>query len=197
MTRKLIKTLVFLTLCYVVPLWQHLTLLADFRLWILVFVFGVVLMTQPDFSLRSARRDSSTDGYSVLAIMLGGVISQIAPVVEWAHSGDHVATPMWLGCGLGLLIAGTAMRIWAIRTLGKYFTATVQVQNGHELIKAGPYRFLRHPSYVGAYVAMLGSAVLVQAPISALVTGLLMAAIYAYRINLENAALQRHFRDVV
>ena len=62
-----------------------------------------------------------------------------------------------LGCVVGL--SGVGMRWWAIRTLGTRFTRELQVAADHELVVAGPYRHVRHPSYLGAILMFVGVGV--------------------------------------
>ena len=58
--------------------------------------------------------------------------------------------------GLALMAGGLALRFWAIRVLARFFTIDVNIQPGHELIRRGPYRLLRHPSYTGSLMTFLG-----------------------------------------
>jgi len=59
---------------------------------------------------------------------------------------------------LGLLISmlGICLREWAVLTLGKYFTVTISIQHNQKLIKNGPYHWLRHPSYTGSILYLVG-----------------------------------------
>ena len=92
-----------------------------------------------------------------------------------------------------LLLTGTVFRLYAIYILGKYFSATVQIKDGHRIITAGPYKLLRHPSYTGAYIAMLGSAVFIHSVIGILVFGIGMLLIYHLRIKTEEKTLIQNF----
>src|ERR1700690_2677202 len=58
--------------------------------------------------------------------------------------------------GIFLLFAGVAFRWYAIRVLGKYFTRQVAIQAGQTVVEKGPYRLIRHPSYNGALITLLG-----------------------------------------
>lgn len=46
-------------------------------------------------------------------------------------------------------IVGVSWRYWCFRTLDRYFTFRIQVQDGQKIIKTGPYCYLAHPSYLG------------------------------------------------
>lgn len=58
--------------------------------------------------------------------------------------------------GLLLMATGMIVRFWAVRVLARFFTIDVAVQEGHQLIRRGPYRLLRHPSYTGSLMTFLG-----------------------------------------
>jgi len=67
-------------------------------------------------------------------------------------------SPTFRYAGLIIGLAGFAMREWAKRTLGRFFTYEVTIREDHKLVDAGPYRYLRHPSYTAALLWALGVA---------------------------------------
>jgi protein-S-isoprenylcysteine O-methyltransferase Ste14 len=92
--------------------------------------------------------------------------------------------------GLVVMLAGMALRWYSIRVLGTSFTCEVSTRPGQEVIESGPYRWVRHPSYTGGLVTVLG--VLVSCVNWASFAALLVAlAGYAYRIRIEERALSR------
>ena len=72
-----------------------------------------------------------------------------------ADAGRKWAKPC-LAAGIAATGTGIALRQWAIHTLGQYFVGHVQVQPGQTVISTGPYRWLRHPSYTGQWLEMIG-----------------------------------------
>lgn len=58
--------------------------------------------------------------------------------------------------GFAITVIGVAVAIWRWH-LGENWSATVTLQEGHELIRSGPYRYIRHPIYTGISVAFAGS----------------------------------------
>lgn len=65
----------------------------------------------------------------------------------------------WLPLFGALLVwTGVLFAIWARATLGRNWSAVVQVKQGHELVERGPYRRVRHPIYTGLLAAYLGTA---------------------------------------
>jgi protein-S-isoprenylcysteine O-methyltransferase Ste14 len=58
--------------------------------------------------------------------------------------------------GLSVFILGACYRLWAIRTLGPFYSHRVQTMTRHEIVDTGPYQFTRHPAYAGMIVANAG-----------------------------------------
>jgi protein-S-isoprenylcysteine O-methyltransferase Ste14 len=61
--------------------------------------------------------------------------------------------------GIVLLAAGLGFTVWARRHLGRNWSASVVVKEGHALVRTGPYRYVRHPIYSGILLAFLGMVV--------------------------------------
>src|SRR4030042_1868590 len=62
---------------------------------------------------------------------------------------------------LVLVAAGYAVVVWATAS-NAFFSATVRIQTerGHTVATSGPYRFIRHPSYVGMIAVYLATPIL-------------------------------------
>jgi protein-S-isoprenylcysteine O-methyltransferase Ste14 len=60
--------------------------------------------------------------------------------------------------GIALIVLGVALRGWSIATLGRFFQYHIEVQPGHRVVTGGPYRYVRHPSYSGLALILVGFA---------------------------------------
>lgn len=69
------------------------------------------------------------------------------------------ATTAYLG--LVLTLVGLLITVWARFFLGRNWSATPTIKQNHELIRSGPYAFVRHPIYSGLLLAMAGTAIFV------------------------------------
>lgn len=72
--------------------------------------------------------------------------------------------PLWAQLvGLALVVLGTAFATWAM-VVNRFFSGTVRIQHerGHHVINTGPYRWIRHPGYVGGILAWLGGPLLLD-----------------------------------
>lgn len=69
------------------------------------------------------------------------------------------ATAFSYWSGVALLSLGLAFSVWARLAIGGNWSATVTVKEDHELVRTGPYRFVRHPIYTGLLLGFIGTAV--------------------------------------
>jgi protein-S-isoprenylcysteine O-methyltransferase Ste14 len=91
--------------------------------------------------------------------------------------------------GFGLMTSGIAFRWYSASLLGKYFTFDVATHSGQTVVDKGPYRYIRHPSYTGALLSLLGFG-LALGNWAGLLAGLSCLSVAdAYRIPIEEHAL--------
>lgn len=96
--------------------------------------------------------------------------------------------------GAAFLLAGTVLRLAAVRTLGSRHSVWVAVQADHRLVTTGLYRFVRHPSYVGALLAVFGWAVAFRSGSGLLLAMGIVPPILS-RIRAEERLLVAEFGD--
>ena len=93
--------------------------------------------------------------------------------------------------GLTAILAGVALRWYAIRVLGVYFTRAVVVSKDQQVIQHGPYQHIRHPAYSGTFLTMLGVG-LVMTNWASLIALLLCVFLgHVQRVSVEEKALIR------
>jgi protein-S-isoprenylcysteine O-methyltransferase Ste14 len=91
--------------------------------------------------------------------------------------------------GVCCVLAGTALRRYAVATLGRYFTVDVATEASQPVIDTGPYRHVRHPAYSGVLLSLLGFALALGNWASLAAMLVLPGAALTYRIAIEEAAL--------
>ena len=91
--------------------------------------------------------------------------------------------------GLIVFAAGKLLKYWAIHTLGRRWTFRVLVPPGSARTLAGPYRFMRHPNYLGVLGELAGFALLSSAFWTGAASVVAFAALLRARIRVEERAL--------
>ncbi len=103
---------------------------------------------------------------------------------------DLAILPSWaFYLGIVLMLAGIAVRQWSIAVLGRFFFGVIGVQEGQKVVESGPYRLVRHPSYSGALLIMVGIGLVFQSWGAALVIIPIFAVCYGYRMYVEERVL--------
>jgi protein-S-isoprenylcysteine O-methyltransferase Ste14 len=92
--------------------------------------------------------------------------------------------------GLAAVAAGGGVSLWAVAS-NPFFSGLVRVQRdrGHHVVDTGPYRIVRHPSYAGSMVYMIGVTVALGSYV-ALAVAAALCAVLAVRTALEDRVLQ-------
>ncbi|MBI2328435.1 MAG: isoprenylcysteine carboxylmethyltransferase family protein, partial [Chloroflexi bacterium] len=87
------------------------------------------------------------------------IIPVLVVVVPWEYT--HFTGPIprddlvsW--AGLALFALGITVLAAAVRTLGELYTSYLGIQPEHRLVTSGPYRYVRHPGYLGELLSMFG-----------------------------------------
>ncbi len=95
--------------------------------------------------------------------------------------------PRWFWLGVFLFLQ--AGRGWVLLTLGRYWTTRIITVPGAALVRAGPYRFVRHPNYLVVELEIVALPLAFGAPLLAFAFGLANALVLWWRIRVENEAL--------
>jgi methyltransferase len=103
------------------------------------------------------------------------------------HGRDGV-----LAAGIATFTAAKAIKYWAIGTLGPRWTFRVLVPPKSVLVTDGPYRFVRHPNYIGVMGELAGFALMAHAVYAGVASVLMFAWLIARRIRVEERALRIH-----
>lgn len=95
------------------------------------------------------------------------------------------------GVGLVVFVLAKAIKYWAVATLGSRWVFRVLVPPSSALVKHGPYRYMRHPNYLGVIGELVGLALVAHATIAGIVSVMVFAVLIAVRIRVEERALNR------
>jgi protein-S-isoprenylcysteine O-methyltransferase Ste14 len=164
-------------------------------------IFAVVQVASSLGTFRGGgwwkHRKERTDRGSLLVVIVSGgfgvaIAAILATKVQLGTiaPGDPVIRWIVFVAGLVAIVGGSALREWAVITLGASFTFDVRVASDQRVVTNGPYRFVRHPSYTGLVLSYTGLGLAFGNWLCLAVLVILPTAGLAYRIGVEEAALR-------
>lgn len=167
---------------------------ARFVLDVSVGAFVVGELSQVLRVRRGATRSNLGAEALFRAMFFGGVL--LIPIGRAVAPDAVIGGGVWF-FSLGVLIGwlGLVLRWWCFVTLGKYFTVVLKTSEDQPVVERGPYRVLRHPSYTGLLLAIVGGGLMVGNWVSAAGSVALVLTALVYRIRVEERALNASLGD--
>lgn len=124
----------------------------------------------------------------VFGLLLGLLLALKVPATAITSAPDLF---FWLG--IVLMYVGIALRLYAIKVLGRSFTTSVAVAPEQTVVEAGPYRLIRHPSSTGILITLLGLGLSLTNNWLSLLVIMGCALIgFSYRIRVEEQVLKEY-----
>jgi protein-S-isoprenylcysteine O-methyltransferase len=124
----------------------------------------------------------------LVAMVWTGVVLGFAAALLLPGAAIRTGREPVFATGLALMLGGLVLRWYAVAALGPAFTVTVATRAEQSVVASGPYRWVRHPSYAGSLLTILGVLLCATNVVSLLAFALPLAG-YAYRIHVEEDAL--------
>jgi len=163
-------------------------MLASIAMWCVIEIYW-------DLSAKKTApaADSESRGSRRLHLLLVGAAQLLVFLpVHGLRQRYLPASAILTATGLTLNAIALVLAIWARRCLGCYWSGEITIKVGHQLIRSGPYRVIRHPIYTALLGLYLGTAI-VSGELHTLI-GLALAVIaYLRKILLEESNLIRAF----
>ncbi|MBN1202080.1 MAG: isoprenylcysteine carboxylmethyltransferase family protein [Anaerolineae bacterium] len=162
----------------------------------LVLLLQVLTVIRLPAAGRSRGTGKKTGQRRNLDLVLIQVLS-LAVVIAAPYSDRREIAVLGAGeiiryLGLGMLALGFVTMHWAEVSLDRQFSIEVTIQENHKLVTGGPYRYLRHPRYLGIIIFTAGIA-LIYRSWAALILAAMLTLVLVWRIHAEEKLLHETF----
>jgi protein-S-isoprenylcysteine O-methyltransferase Ste14 len=142
--------------------------------------------------VRRVRRGANNVDVGAEVVFRLGFLTGILtlPLATSIAPGARIPWPeAALVVGVAVAWLGLVVRWWSFRTLGQYFTLVLLTSPDQAVVDRGPYRVLRHPSYTGLLMVVLGCALMIGNWVGVLACSAWVGGAIVYRIRVEECAL--------
>ena len=160
--------------------------------WVWLFIELTVLAVTSVRGRKQSGEKMKSDRGSVVLLLAGGTLAVAVNPLLILKIRFVLPLPFFWA-GIVLMALGLFLRVYSVWILGNSFTPTVQVVSEQKIVQTGPYRYIRHPAYAGTMLGIFGISVAFRSPLAILAVLLILAAVYAYRIKLEEKVLEESF----
>jgi protein-S-isoprenylcysteine O-methyltransferase Ste14 len=152
---------------------QSIAIVIPWALWLIYWI-----ATSKRVKQTAQRETSNSRTLQSIPLIAGGALILVPDLTAsaWVPGWQHLQAAQF--AGLAVLLAGLAF--------------SVSLKEGHELVRSGPYRLVRHPIYTGCLIALAG-AVLIGEQWRCVAGLLLIFASLAYKVRVEESWLTRYF----
>ena len=126
--------------------------------------------------------------------MLAGTVMLFGSVLEYYLRGSGLR--WWtFGTGWACALASIAIRKRAITALGRFWSLHVEIRDHHEFVRSGPFRFVRHPTYLSMVLELCGLGLILNAIVTPVVVAMIFVPTLVVRVRIEEQALLRKFGE--
>ena len=154
-------------------------------IWLIPEVIGIIAQrARPGAVDKDRGTRAVLVGGLALGVVAGLALTKALPGLDM----PGFTTVFWIG--IALMLAGVVLRWSSIAVLGRYFTRSVSLAPGQTVVERGPYRYIRHPSYSGSLLSLLGFGLVMGNWAGLIAVMAISGAAILYRVTIEEKALR-------
>jgi protein-S-isoprenylcysteine O-methyltransferase Ste14 len=145
-------------------------------------------------SLEAGGFDRSSSKVIWVSGLLNILLVLLAPILNTHQIGDWNSEYVgWIG--ILLMLGGLVLRYWAAKTLGEFYTRTLQTAEGQQVIDHAPYHMIRHPGYLGTFLMEIGAGLAIANWVVLAIIAVIGISSRLYRIRVEEEMLRTALGD--
>lgn len=129
---------------------------------------------------------------SSLVVSLHICFVLLSPICRYLAVGNYQAREFYI-LGIVLMLVGMGVHIVAMITLQEFFSGNLTTIPSQQVVKSGPYQWVRHPGYLGAFLVTIGFGLGTQNILSFMIVTISFTICYSYRIRQEERMMLKTF----
>ena len=162
---------------------------------VIVFFFIVQRFLRRSEDARSLRGGPYDRGNMILVGSATGIGLWLPLMMVFLGAASFPIDLVGGVVAVAVMILGVGIRVWAAITLGRYYTTTLMMSEGQKVVTSGPYKFIRHPGYLGEIKIWTGFAVVSSNRVLFFLLPTMFLVVYLHRISAEERMLVKELGD--
>lgn len=165
-------------------------------LWIIYTLIRVPFDKGYKVSERIKKLNSPSEKFLIILLFLGLMLTPFIWAMTPFVDRFNIDFPLWLRLlGIVMSIISLPYFWWIHKTLGQNWSPSLEIRKGHELIKTGPYKIIRHPMYLQILIWTIGQALIVSNFIVSPFGLVAWIFLYFIRVPKEEKMMNETFRS--
>ena len=161
-------------------------------IWIIFIALVVERFMETVLPDKIKKRGEVTCKWFFNYMLIVGILIYLFIVIEYAFIVKNINLAITF-IGVVLVILRIILKIWVVKTLGKFWSIQIEIREDQKLIKEGPYRFMRHPSYFSTIIEATAGPLIFNAYFTLIFVWIVYIPLLLVRIYLEEKELVRYF----
>ena len=126
--------------------------------------------------------------------LLAGSLMLVSCTTEYLWRGEELRWPTFVA-GWLCAVSSFSLRRRAIAALGKFWSLHVEIREQHQFVRSGPFRWVRHPTYLSMILELVSAPLILNSYYSLLVIPIVFLPALALRLRIEEMAMVEKFGD--
>jgi len=147
--------------------------------------------------MKQDKRPKKKDRKAIALFAFLIVLFSLSSIIMFESNLGHLEVEYhyFLWVGILIIIVGNIIRQYSMHIMGSSYVATLQVQDKPKLIKAGPFKLVRHPCYTGFMVSLWGLGIASLNWLFLLLIMLFSLIVFLIQIRIEERELEAFFGE--
>lgn len=161
--------------------WQTILFVIVTLIWWSEFIILPSKSDEDNSEKHGERKSFFIVGIAIASSILLAIILRMFGVLNLSVYSLTVIQQL----ALMIYLFGIIVRYWSLILLGDYFTRDVEVEDQQDLVSRGPYKYLRHPSYLGLFSLTAGVLFFIGNVIAIPIGVIILFLALSHRIKIE------------
>jgi protein-S-isoprenylcysteine O-methyltransferase Ste14 len=161
-------------------------------IWVIFIILIIERIIETFLPDKNKQKGEVSSKWLFYCMLVSGILIYICAISEFIFLVKKINIFITI-IGSVLIIFRIILKVWAVKTLGKFWSIQIEIREDQKLIKEGPYKYVRHPSYLSTMIEVTAGPLIFNSYYTILFVWLVYIPFLITRIYLEEKELLKKF----